>query len=78
MEWGPGDTLDRVYAASRGKFDADQLSPDGEELFADMFAEYLMQPNPENKAFVTKMFTEGGYVGENEQERLLRTLGVAA
>lgn len=70
----PGYTLDRVHAALRGEFDADQLSPDEEVLFADLFANYLMQPNPENEAFVAKMFAEGGYIGEDEQGRLVRTL----
>ncbi|WP_447731667.1 hypothetical protein [Rhodanobacter soli] len=70
----PGGTLDRVYAALRGEFDADQLSPDEERLFMDMFAQYLAQPNAENDAFMAKMRREGGYVGEDEQGRLVRTL----
>jgi len=69
-----GYTLDRVHAAIRGEFDADKLSPDEEVLFADLFACYLAQPNPEDEAFVAKMFAEGGYVGEDEQGRLVRTL----
>lgn len=73
-ESSPDHTLDRVYAALRGEFDADQLSPDEELLFAGMFADYLMQPNPENEAFVAKMFAEGGYVGEDEHQLLVRTL----
>lgn len=74
VETGPGYTLDRARAALIGEFDADQLSPDEELLFADLFTDYLMQPNPENEAFVAKMFAKGGYVGEDEHGRLVRTL----
>jgi hypothetical protein len=70
----PGRTLDRVHAAIRGEFDADQLESDEERLFMDLFAQYLAQPNAENDAFVAKMYAEGGYVGEDEQGRLVRTL----
>lgn len=69
-----GYTLDRVHAALNGELDADQLSPDEELLFTDLFADYLMRPNLENEAFVAKMFTEGGYVGEDERGQLVRTL----
>ncbi|HEV2679529.1 MAG TPA: hypothetical protein VGV14_03440 [Rhodanobacter sp.] len=31
-------------------------------------------PNPERDAFVAKMYAEGGYVGEDDQGRLVRTL----
>jgi hypothetical protein len=70
----PGRTLDRVYAAIRGEFDADQLEPDEERLFHDMWGVYMAGPNPERDAFVAKMHAEGGYVGEDEQGRLVRTL----
>lgn len=74
LESSPGHTLDRVYAALRGEFDADLLSPDEERLFHDMWAVYMAGPNPERDAFVAKMFAEGGYVGEDGQGRLVRTL----
>lgn len=70
----PGRTLDRVYAALRGEFDADLLEPDEARLFMDLFAEYLARPNPEGVALAAMMYTEGGYVGEDEQGRLIRTL----
>jgi hypothetical protein len=70
----PGRTLDRVYAALRGEFDADLLEPDEEMLFMDLFAEHLMGPHPEDDALVAKMYAEGGYVGDDEQGRLVRTL----
>ncbi|WP_158754678.1 hypothetical protein [Dyella sp. S184] len=73
-ESSPGRTLDRVYAALRGEFDADQLEPDEARIFHDLWAVYMAGPNPERDAFVAKMRAEGGYVGEDEQGRLVRTL----
>jgi hypothetical protein len=70
----PGRTLDRVYAAIRCKFDADRLEPDEERLFHDMLGVYLAGQNPERNMFVTMMRAEGGYVGEDEAGRLVRTL----
>lgn len=70
----PGRSLDRVHAAIRGGFDADQLELDEERLFHDMWSDYMAGPNPAREAFVAKMHTEGGYVGEDEQGRLVRTL----
>lgn len=70
----PGYTLDRVRAALAGEFNADQLSPDEELLFADLFTDYLMQPNTENQALATMMLAKGGYVGEDEHGNLVRTV----
>lgn len=70
----PGRTLGRVYAALRGEFDADQLEPDEARIFHDLWAVYMAGPNPERDAFVAKMRAEGGYVGEDDQGRLVRTL----
>lgn len=70
----PGRTLDRVYAALRGELDADLLEPDEARLFMDLFAEYLARPNPEGVAMAANMYAEGGYVGDDEQGRLVRTL----
>ena len=39
-----------------------------------MFGDYMAGPNPERDAFVAKMYAEGGYVGEDGQGRLIRTL----
>ena len=69
-----GRVLDRVHAAIRGEFDADQLEPDEERLFHDMWSVYIAGPNPELDALVTKMHAEGGYVGEDDRGRLVRTL----
>ena len=69
-----GRTLDRVNAALRGEFDADELEPDEARLFQDLFGNYMAGPNPERDAFVAKMYAEGGYVGEDGQGRLIRTL----
>jgi hypothetical protein len=69
-----GRTLDRVHAAIRGEFDADRLEPDEERLFHDMWGVYMAGPNPERDAFVAKMHAEGGYVGEDDRGRLIRTL----
>jgi hypothetical protein len=74
MESDPGYTLERVRAAVRGEFDADLLEPDEERLFHDMWSVYMAGPNPERDAFVAKMRAEGGYVGEDEQGRLVRTI----
>ncbi|MFC5527672.1 hypothetical protein ACFPPA_18155 [Rhodanobacter ginsengisoli] len=73
-ESSPGRTLDRVYAALRGEFDADQLEPDEACIFHDLWAAYMVGPNPERDAFVAKMRAEGGYVGEDDRGRLVRTL----
>ncbi|WP_147269656.1 hypothetical protein [Rhodanobacter denitrificans] len=73
-ESSPGRTLDRVHAALRGEFDADQLEPDEARIFADLWGIYMAGPNPERDAFVAKMHTDGGYVGEDDQGRLVRTL----
>lgn len=70
----PGRTLDRVHAALRGEFDADQLEPDEARIFHDLWAVYMAGPNPERDAFVAKMRAAGGYVGEDDQGRLVRTL----
>lgn len=70
----PGFTLDRVYASLRSEFDADLLDIDEERLFVDLLGRYLAQPNAETATFVAKMFAEGGYVGEDGQGRLVRTL----
>jgi len=70
----PGRTLRRVHAALRGEFDADQLEPDEARIFADLWGVYMAGPNSERDAFVAKMYTEGGYVGEDDQGRLVRTL----
>jgi len=74
VESGPGFTLDRVRAALQGEFNADLLDVDEERLFMDLFAQYLSQPNAENEAFTAKMLAEGGYVGEDDNGRLIRTL----
>lgn len=74
MDSSPGYTLDRVHAALRGEFDADLLEPDEAILFADLFAEYMSAPNAESIAWAAKMREEGGYVGEDEEGRLIRTL----
>ena len=74
VESGPGFTLDRVRAALTGEFDADNLSEDEARIFMDEFAAYLMGPNAESEALAEKMRQEGGYVGEDEQGRLVRTL----
>ena len=73
-ESSPGRTLDRVYAALRGEFDADQLEPDEVRIFEDLLIDYMAGPNPERDAFVAKMHAEGGYVGEEDPGRLVRTL----
>jgi hypothetical protein len=70
----PGRTLGRVHAALRGEFDADQLEPDEARIFEDLWGVYMAGPNPERDAFVAKMYAEGGYVGEDDQGRLIRTL----
>jgi hypothetical protein len=70
----PGRALDRVHAALRGEFDADKLEPDEARLFQNLFGDYMAGPNPERDAFVAKMYAEGGYVGEDGQGRLIRTL----
>ncbi|WP_147269654.1 hypothetical protein [Rhodanobacter denitrificans] len=69
-----GYTLDRVYAALRGEFDADLLELDEQVVFTDLLAEYLMGPNAEGEAFAAKMCSEGGYVGFDDQGRLVRTM----
>jgi len=73
-ESDPGYTLERVRAAARGEFDADLLEPDEERLFHNMWSVYMVGPNPERDGFVAKMRAEGGYVGEDEQGRLVRTI----
>jgi len=73
-ESSSGHTLDRVYAALRGDFDADQLEPDEARIFHDLWGVYMAGPNPERDAFVAKMRAEGGYVGEDDQGRLVLTL----
>jgi hypothetical protein len=74
MESSPGRTLDRVHAALRSEFDADQLEPDEALIFEDLWSVYMAGQNPERDAFVAKMYAEGGYVGEDDQGRLVRTL----
>jgi Protein of unknown function (DUF2384) len=74
LKSSPGRTLDRVRAALQGEFSADLLEPDEERLFHDMWAVYMAGPNPERDALVAKMYAEGGYVGEDERGRLVRTL----
>ena len=69
-----GRTLGRVHAALRGEFDADQLQHDEARIFADLWGVYMAGPNPERDAFVAKLYAEGGYVGEDDQGRLIRTL----
>jgi hypothetical protein len=69
-----GRTLDRVYAALRGEFAADQLEPDEARIFEDLWGIYMAGPNAERDAFVAKMYADGGYVGEDDQGRLVRTL----
>lgn len=67
-------TLDRIRAAIAEELDADELD-DGEfHLFMALFADYLMKPNSESDALAVKMLSEGGYVGDDDQGRLVRTL----
>jgi len=73
-ESSPGRTLARVHAALRGEFDAHQLEPDEARIFDELWTTYMAGPNPERDAFVAKMREEGGYVGEDDQGRLVRTL----
>ncbi len=74
VESGPGFTLDRVRAALQGELSANVLEPDEERLFHDMWGVYMAGPNPERDALVAKMYAEGGYVGEDENGRLIRTV----
>jgi hypothetical protein len=76
MKSSRGRTLDRVRAAVQGEFRADLLEPDEERLFHDMWAVNMAGPNPERDALVAKMYAEGGYVGEDESGRLIRTVAV--
>ena len=66
--------LGRVEAALRGEFDADQLDDDEQRIFMDLFAVRMMGPNPESDALAAKMRDEGGYVGLDDQDNLVRTL----
>jgi hypothetical protein len=67
-------SLARVRAALAGEFSADLLESDEERLFHDMWGAYMAGPNSERDAFVAKMYAEGGYVGEDDHGRLVRTL----
>ncbi|WP_404616336.1 antitoxin VbhA family protein [Rhodanobacter hydrolyticus] len=70
----PDYTFGHVAAAVQREFDAEQLTADEEPLFMELLGGYLARPNPESIAFATKMRAEGGYVGEDEYGRLVRTL----
>lgn len=66
--------LSRVRAAVAGQLDADTLNDAEAAAFMDAWAVYQMGPNPESEAFAARMRAEGGYVGEDDQGRLVRTL----
>jgi hypothetical protein len=74
MQKQPGYTLERIEAALRGEFDADQLSDDEQRIFMDMFAAMLMERDSESEALAAQMRDEGGYVGLDEHDNLVRTL----
>jgi hypothetical protein len=74
VDAGPGHSIARICAALVGRFDANQLSEDEAHLFSDLFASYLMQPNPESGGLAERMRKEGGYVGENDHGALVRVL----
>jgi hypothetical protein len=64
----------RVHAALTHQISADDLDVDELRVFMDLWGNYMAGPNPERDAFVAKMYAEGGYVGDDEQGRLIRTL----
>ena len=65
---------ERVRAALAGELSADDLDADESRVFHVLWSEYMAGPNPERDAFVAKMYADGGYVGEDDQGRLVRTL----
>jgi len=70
-----GRTMERVYAALDGRVAVEMLEPDELAIFEDLFAEREMHGNtPARAALAANMASEGGYVGDDEQERLVRTL----
>lgn len=66
--------LERVLAAMAGALDADTLNDSESLMFMELFTEYMSKPNPETVAHATMMRSEGGYVGLDENGRLVRTL----
>lgn len=68
------DGYARVHAALAQEISADDLDADESRVFMDLWGSYMAGPNPERDAFVAKMHAEGGYVGDDEQGRLIRTL----
>lgn len=66
--------LERVLAAFAGRLDSDTLDDNESRLFMALFAEYMSKPNPESTTFAAMTRSEGGYVGDDEQGHLVRTL----
>jgi hypothetical protein len=64
----------RVHDALAYQISADDLDADEARVFMGLWGNYMAGPNPERDAFVAKMYAEGGYVGDDEQGRLVRTL----
>lgn len=66
--------LDHVLAATAGALDADMLNDSESRMYMALLAEYMSKPNVESIAHAAMMRNEGGYVGLDEQGRLIRTL----
>lgn len=64
----------RVLVALAGEVDVDSLSSTERRLFDALLDAYFSGPTPEDEAFVAHMRADGGYVGDDDEGRLIRTL----
>lgn len=73
-EQGQRFSMERIHAALEGRFDSDKLDEAESEIFYDMLGAALAVPNEREREFFQRLNQEGGGVGYDEADNLVRGL----